>query len=169
MNGNKSLTEPSNDAPNKWQRSCSQSSTLSARKTQVHLGLEELSRTSKDYLETLVEANGNGNGWNTRRQILSIIAGIGSYRAISVFIVGLSRYHYRMAKLHRLQFCRGASMTYQQLVRVRVERQQLDHFLSLITSPYLVQDLPFGQIMLTLLPAKTIEIPNVNVRSYHKG
>ena len=120
------------------------------------------SRTSKDYLETLVEANGNGNGWNTRRQILSIIAGIGSYRAISVFIVGLSRYHYTIAKLHRLQSGRGASMTYQQLVRVRVERQKLDHFLSLITRPHLVQDLPFGQVMLTLLPAKTIEIPNVN-------
>ena len=46
-------------------------------------------------------------------------------------------------------------------MRVRVERQQLDHFLSLITSPHLVQDLPFGQNMLTLLSTKTIEIPKV--------
>ena len=46
-------------------------------------------------------------------------------------------------------------------MRVRVERQQLDHFLSFITSPHLVQDLPFGQNMLTLSSGKTIEIPNV--------
>lgn len=125
------------------------------------LGLEELSKTSKDYLEALAEAYGNANGWDTRRQILSIMAGIASYKAISVFIPGLSRYHYTIANLHRLQFGRGASMTYQPLVRVRVERQQLDHFLSFITSPHLVQDLPFGQNMLTLSSGKTIEIPNV--------
>ena len=46
-------------------------------------------------------------------------------------------------------------------MRVRAERQQLDHFLSFITSPHLVQDLPFGQNMLTLSSGKTIEIPNV--------
>ena len=46
-------------------------------------------------------------------------------------------------------------------MRVRVEWQQLDHFLSLITSPSLVQNLPFGQNMLTLFSGKTIEIPNV--------
>ena len=125
------------------------------------LGLEELSQPSKDYLEALAEAYGNANGWDTRRQILSIMAGLASYKAISVFIPGLSRYHYTIANLHRLQFGRGASMTYQPLVRVRVERQQLDHFLSFITSPHLVQDLPFGQNMLTLSSGKTIEIPNV--------
>jgi len=133
------------------------------------LGLEDLSQPSKDYLEALAEAYGNANGWDTRRQILSIMAGLASYKAISVFIPGLSRYHYTIANLHRLQFGRGASMTYQPLVRVRVERQQLDHFLSFITSPHLVQDLPFGQNMLTLSTGKTIEIPNVIVRLFHKG
>ena len=125
------------------------------------LGLEELSQPSKDYLEALAEAYGNANGWDTRRQILSIMAGLASYKAILVFIPGLSRYHYTMANLHRLQFGRGAAMTYQPLVRVRVERQKFDHFLSFITSPHLVQDLPFGQNMLTLPLGKTIEIPNV--------
>ena len=125
------------------------------------LGLEELSRPLKDYLEALAEAYGNANGWDTRRQILSIMAGLASYKAILVFIPGLSRYHYTIANLHRLQFGRGTAMTYQPLVRVRVVRQQLDHFLSFITSPHLVQDLPFAQNMLTLSSGKTIEIPNV--------
>ena len=85
------------------------------------IGLEELSLTSKDYLEALAEAYGNANGWDTRRQILSIMTDLASYKDISVFIPGLSRYHYTTANLHRLQFGRGASMTYQPLVRVRVE------------------------------------------------
>lgn len=125
------------------------------------LGLEGLSQPSKDYLEALAEAYGNANGWDTRRQILSIMAGLANYKAISEFIPGLSRYHYTIANLHRLQFGRGASMTYQPLVRVRVEPPQLDHFLSFITSPHLVQDLPFGQNMLMLSSGKSIEIPNV--------
>lgn len=143
------------DAGSLWQAIVSSSAMKKA------LGLEELSQTSKDYLEALAEAYGNANGWDTRRQILSIMAGIASYKAISVFIPGLSRYHFTIANLHRLQFGRGASMTYQPLVRVRVERQQLDHFLSFITSPHLVQDLPFGQNMLTFSSGKTFEIPNV--------
>ena len=143
------------DAGSLWQAIVSSAAMKKA------LGLEELSQPSKDYLEALAEAYGNANGWDTRRQILSIMAGLASYKAISVFIPGLSRYHYTIANLHRLQFGRGAYVTYQPLVRVRVERQQLDHFLSFITSPHLVQDLPFGQNMLTLSSGKTIEIPNV--------
>ena len=71
---------------------------------------------------------------------MSIMAGLASYKAISVLIPGLSRYHYTIANLHRLQFGRGAYVTYQPLVRVRVERQQLDHFLSFITSPHVGQE-----------------------------
>lgn len=144
-----------NDAGSLWQAIVSSDAMNKA------LGLEELSQTSKDYLEALAEAYGNANSWETRRQILSIMAGLASYKAISVFIPGLSRYRYTIANLHRLQFGRGAPLTYQPLVRVRVERQQLDHFLSFITSPHLVQDLPFGQKMLKLSSGKTIEVPNV--------
>ena len=138
------------DAGSLWQAIVSSSAMKKA------LGIEELSQTSKDYLEALAEAYGNANGWDTRRQILSIMAGIASYKAISVFIPGLSRYHFTIANLHRLQFGRGTSMTYQPLVRVMKY-----HFLSFIKSPHLVQDLPFGQNMLTLSSGKTIEIPNV--------
>ena len=149
------------DAGSLWQAIVSSDAMKKA------LGLEGLSQPSKDYLEALAEAYGNANGWDTRRQILSIMAGLVNYKAIylstiiSEFIPGLSRYHYTITNLHRLQFGRGASMTYQPLVRVRVEPQQLDHFLSFITSPHLVQDLPFGQNMLMLSSGKSIEIPNV--------
>ena len=75
-----------NDAGSLWQAIVSSAAMKKA------LGLEELSQPSKDYLEALAEAYGNANGWDTRRQILSIMAGLASYKAISVFIPGLSRY-----------------------------------------------------------------------------
>ena len=81
------------DAGSLWQAIVSSAAMKKA------LGLEELSQPLKDYLEA--------NGWDTRRQILSIMAGLASYKAISVFIPGLSRYHYTIANLHRLQFGRG--------------------------------------------------------------
>ena len=63
------------------------------------LGLKELSQPSKYFLEALAEAYGKANGWDIRRQILSIKAALATYKAISVFMPGLSRYHYTIADL----------------------------------------------------------------------
>lgn len=52
--------------------------TVSSAAMKKALGLEDLSQPSKDYLEALAEAYGNANGWDTRRQILSIMAGLAS-------------------------------------------------------------------------------------------
>ena len=90
------------DAGSLWQAIVSSTAMKKA------LGPEELSQPSKDYPEALAEAYGNANGWDTRRQILSIMAGLASYKAIVVFISGWSRYHYTIANLHRLQFGRDS-------------------------------------------------------------
>ena len=42
-----------------------------------------------------------------------------------------------------------------------MDLSQLDHFLSFITSPHLVPDLPFGQKHLKLSSGELIEVPNV--------
>ena len=72
-----------NDAGSLWQ------SIVSSAAMKKAIGLEELSPTSKDYLEA--------NGWDTRRQILSIMTDLASYKDISVFIrtrlVEISLYH----------------------------------------------------------------------------
>ncbi|PFX27827.1 putative amine oxidase [copper-containing] [Stylophora pistillata] len=114
------------------------------------LGLDELSETSKNYLQVLAEAYDKAQGWDTRRQILSMMCGVSNYSDISRFISGLSRYRFTIANLHRLQHGSGASVTPQPSSRIRVDPKQLDHFLSYITSPHLVQDLPFGQTTLKL-------------------
>ena len=47
--------------------------------------------------------------------------------------------------LHRAQHGRSAPVPSQRAPRIKIDLQQLDHFLGFITSPRLVQDLPFGE------------------------
>ena len=112
-------------------------------------------------LEALAEVYKNLKAWDTRRQVLSVMAGIASYKAIATFIPGLTPYLYTMANLHRLHHGRAVPVTRKNAPRIRIVRKQLDHFLSLITSPHLVQDLPFGEKKLTLSTGCCIAVPNV--------
>lgn len=52
-------------------------------------------------------------------------------------------------------------MRSQRAPRIKIDLQQLDHFLGFITSPHLVQDLPFGEKNLELSSGKIITVPNV--------
>ena len=102
------------------------------------LGQEELSEASQDNLEALVQAYGNINSCDTRRQNLSIMTGVASYKAISSFVPRLSRFMY-------MQFGHATPLTYQLLVRVPADQQQLDHFFVFHHEPTFSQDMPFGQ------------------------
>lgn len=117
--------------------------------------------SERAYLEALAEAYANSSSWDTRRQVLSVMAGVASFSAISEFIPGLTQYRYTMANLHRVQHGRGAPVPSQRAPRIKIDLQQLDHFLSFITSPHLVQDLPFGEKHLELSTGQVITVPNV--------
>ena len=125
------------------------------------LGVEKLSPSEQSYLQALAEAYHNAFGWDTRRQVLSIMTGVASFNDISQYIPGLTRYRFTVAKLHQLQFGKGAQVPQQPTTRIRVDLSQLDHFLGFITSPHLVQDLPFGKKHLKLSSGDLIEVPNV--------
>ncbi|KAK3730448.1 hypothetical protein QZH41_012642, partial [Actinostola sp. cb2023] len=112
-------------------------------------------------LQALAEAYSHADSWETRRQILSIMSGIASFKAIAFYIPGLTSYRYSLANLHRLQYGCGAPLEHIPTLRLRVDRWQLDHFLSFITSPHLVQDMPFGKKVLKLSSGQMIEVPNV--------
>lgn len=125
------------------------------------LEVEHLSLSDKQKLEAFAEAYSNANSWDTRRQILSVMSGVASYSQISQFIPGLTKYRYTAANLHRLQYGRGAAVPTTPTYRIKVGKNQLDHFLSFITSPHIVQDLPFGQRSLKLSSGLVLEVPNV--------
>ena len=126
------------------------------------LNINSLSLPSeKKYLKALAEAYMIASSWDTRRQILSIMAGVASYNAACEFIPGLSSYGSTVASLHCLQHGPGAPVPVEQSTHLHATRDQLDHFLEFITSPHLVQDLPFDGKTLVLSTGESAVVPNV--------
>lgn len=121
----------------------------------------DLTENSNSYLEALAESYKHATSWDTRRQVLSVMTGVASFQEISKYIPGLTQYRYTSANLHRHQYGRAAPVPKTGASRLRVDRQQVDHFLCFITSPHLVQDLPFGEKKLTFSTGQTVTIPNV--------
>ena len=68
-----------------------------------------------------------------------------------------------MANLHRLQYGRAAPVPVhiRHVPGLQIDKRQLDHFLTYITSPHIVQDLPFGEKTLKLSSGQVISVPNV--------
>ncbi len=154
----KTVTPDDASAGNLWRQliTCPDMSQL--------LGTETLSPSEQTYLESLAKSYQNALSWETRRQVLSIMSGIASYNTLSEYIPGLTQYRYTTANLHRLQFGTGAEVSRQPTgthSRIRIDLAQLDHFLDFITSPHLVQDLPFGEKDLKLSTGEIIKVPNI--------
>ena len=113
------------------------------------------------YLEAIAETYKNASSWDTRRQILSVMTGTASLASIREYIPGLSQYRYTEENLHRLQHSIGTPVPNHPAVRLLVYETQLDHFLQFITSPHIVQDLPFGEKSMGLSNGSMLEVPNV--------
>lgn len=115
----------------------------------------------KKYLEALAESYENASTWATRRQILSVLADKVTFKKIQSYIPGLTSYRFTAARKHTLEYGRGALLPPNKSPIMRIDSKQLDHFLSYITSPHVVQDLPFGQRYLHLTSGEVLETPNV--------
>lgn len=99
--------------------------------------------------------------WETRRQILSIMADKVRYSKLLRYIPGLTKYRFTEAKRHCLAYGRGAPVQSVRASRTDVASSQIEHFIAFITSSHIVQDLPFGERSITLSNRETIKIPNV--------
>ena len=84
-----------------------------------------------------------------------------TFKRILSYIPGLTEYRFKMARQHSLQYGRGAEIRCEKSLRMRVEKTQPDYCLAYITSPHVIQDLPFGQRYLHLSSGKRLETPNV--------
>ena len=69
-----------------------------------------------------------------------------SYKALKKWVPNLTRYRFSEARKHILIEGRGV---------------QLDHFLDFITSPRVIQDLPFREKSIKLSSKEVITVPNV--------
>lgn len=112
------------------------------------------------YLEALAETYQNATGCNTRKQVLATMADLVSLKKIQRYIPGLTSHRFEAARRHILQHGRGAPAPLSTEVRVRIDDTHLDHFLTFITSPHVVQDLPFGQRFVKLSDGRILETPN---------
>ena len=113
------------------------------------------------YLKALAESYMNATSSNIKRQVLSIIADLTTLREVRQFIPGLTKYMFCKAREHHLEHGRGIHLISKPTPRVRYDVTMLDHFLDFITSPYIIQDLPFGQKQLKLSSGETLQTPNV--------
>ena len=120
-----------------------------------------ISPHNSKYLEALAEAYANASSWDTRRQILSIMADLAPLEIIRQYIPGLTEYRFKIARKHKLKYGRGVPLPLSKSTRMRINVTQLDHFLSFITSPHIIQDLPFGLQYLRLSSGEVLETPNV--------
>ena len=132
-----------------------------SQSVEKELGVTVESTHDMKYLEALAETYNNASSWSTRRQILSVMADITTLDRIQAYLPSVTEFKFTMARKHKIQYGRGVPLPLQKSPRMRVETDQLDHFLTFITSPHVIQDLPFGQRYLHLSSGKVLETPNV--------
>ena len=84
-----------------------------------------------------------------------------SLKRLQNYIPGLTEYRFKMARQHSLHYGHGAEIPRVKSPRMRVERKQLHDCLTYLTSPHVIQDLPFGRRYLRFSSGEILETPNV--------
>ena len=103
---------------------CLWNALQSSRSIRAALGIDTTTQPSQAaaYLEALGEAYKNTSGWDTKRQVLSVMSGLASFATMKKSIPELSRYGYHMASTHSLQLGRGVAVPKSSNRRMRVDR-----------------------------------------------
>ena len=137
-------------------------SLVASKSLESHLSSDNDDDIDEVFMEALAECYRNADNWETRRQLLSIMAGKASHKTLQKWISNLTRYRFSTSRKHVLVQGRGVPLPLQSSrTRLAISQTQLDHFLDFITSQHVIQDLPFGQKSITLSTKEVITVPNV--------
>ena len=79
----------------------------SSQSVEKALDTENQSPLDKKYLEALAETYQNVSSWDTRRQVLSIMADLTPYSVLQQFIPGITDYRIKVARQHSIEHGRG--------------------------------------------------------------
>ena len=112
-------------------------------------------------MNALAECYRAADSWETRRKILSIMADTLTLNQLRHWIPDLSQYRFTEARRHYLVYGRKAPVLTVPTPRMRVSTAQIDHFIAFITSPHIIQDLPFGERTIMLSTKETIKVLKV--------
>ena len=111
-------------------------------------------------MNALAECYNSANSWESWRQILSIMAD-----KVPFYLKKVDSRSYQIslqvARRHALTHGRGVPIPRIKQTKILVSPIQLDHFLNFITSPYVIQDVPFGQKSIKLSTKQIVKVPNV--------
>ena len=149
-----------NDSSSLFQEACSSSAlreTLSTDKDSA----DDETIVDETLMSALAECYYAATCWETRRQILSVMADKVPFKRLLKWIPDLTKYRYTEAKRHCFLHGRGAPVKSDPSPRKRVSTAKIDHFITFITGSHIVQDLPFGERTITLSTKETIKVPNV--------
>ena len=105
------------------------------------------------------EAYINAESWQSRREILSIIAPKIPLKLIQLFIPGLTRGRFSAARLHAGKYSAGSRIEVTRVVK-RFDDHQIAHFIDFIVAPHACNDLPFGEKVLKLSSGIELFVPN---------
>ena len=115
----------------------------------------------KELMYTVTNCYKIANKWDSRRQILSIMADKVSLATIQQCIPGMRSYRFKVARQHAAVHGSGKLVPTNAQTKSFIPEAKLAHFLDFITSSHVIQDLPFGAKTITLSTNKVIQVPNV--------
>ena len=126
------------------------------------------------FMNALTECYSNASAWDTRQQILSIMADKATFQTLEKWIPDLTRYRFSTARKHTMLHGRGVPPPQTSHTKLFVSLTQVNHFSDFITSPHVIQDLPFGEKtialstneVMTVLNAIRMLIPESIVKQY---
>ena len=112
-------------------------------------------------MNALTKCYSNASTWDTRRQILTVMADKATFRTLNKWIPDLTRFRFSIARKHTMLHGRGVPLPQSSQIKLFVSPAQVDHFLDFITSPHVIQDLPFGEKTIKLSTNNIVTVPNV--------
>ena len=102
-------------------------------------------KPDNDFLLALAESYKQTSKQDTRRQLLSVIAGKISHTQLSKYIPDVTRHQYTAARKYSQEVGADFTVDQPQQHRTKVDITKVEHFIDVITASNVVQDLPFGR------------------------
>ncbi|CAF4367213.1 unnamed protein product, partial [Rotaria magnacalcarata] len=106
------------------------------------------------------EAYINAESWQSRREILSILAPKLSLKLMQSSVPGITKGRFSSPRLHARKYGVGSKVEVTTKVVQRFDDCQIAHFVDFIVSPHVCTDLPFGEKVLKLSSGVELFIPN---------
>ena len=96
-----------------------------------------------------------------RKQCLSIITPFISFSELQQYLPRINNYYYVQSRVYAKLYGTGSIPQKMTTNRIKYDQKKVESFISFITSPYVVVDMPFRFAKIKSSDGKSSEIPNV--------